>query len=181
LQQRFAAAFNAEWILAGGAAPVMFHFDRSPDILRLLRSEVIKARVDVVLLAIDGADVALAKPYIKSKPIYTSNEVNENLPRETRFELEDVRFVDIPYLVDPDGASYAGLKRPDYGNATLDRLYALGIDAFRVAQAFADNTPDRLDLDGATGRLSLDANRQIMREGRLMVFRSGQVVSAETR
>jgi outer membrane PBP1 activator LpoA protein len=149
--------------------------------LRLLRSEVVRAHVDAALLAVDGADVALAKPYVKSTPIYTSNQVNENLPRETRFDLEDVRFVDIPWLVDPDGTSYAGLKRPDYGNATLDRLYALGIDAFRVAQAFAEGTPERLDLDGATGRLSLDASRQILREGRLMVFRSGQVVSAETR
>ena len=181
LQQRFAAAFNAEWILAGGDAPVMFHFDRSPDVLRLLRSELIKTRVDTALLAIDGADVALAKSYVKSTPTYTSNQVNENLSREARFDLDDVQFVDIPWLVDPDGAAYAGLKRPDYPSVTLDRLYALGIDAFRVAQAFVDGAPERLVFDGATGRLSLDSSRQFMREGRLMVFHSGQVVSAEMR
>ena len=181
LQQRFAAAFTAEWILAGGDAPVMLRFDRSPEVLRSLRSELVKTRVDAALLAIDGADVALAKSYIKSTPTYTSNQVNENLSREARFDLDDVRFVDIPWLVDPDGTAYAGLKRPDYPNATLDRLYALGIDAFRVAQAFVDGAPERLDFDGATGRLSLDSSRQFTREGRLMVFRSGQVVSAETR
>jgi outer membrane PBP1 activator LpoA protein len=181
LQQRFAAAFNAEWILAGGDAPVMYHFDRSADVLRLLRSELIKTRVDAALLAIDGADVALAKSYIKSTPTYTSNQVNENLSREARFDLDEVQFVDIPWLVDPDGAPYARLKRPDYASVTLDRLYALGIDAFRVAQAFVDGTPQRLEFDGATGRLSLDPSRQFMREGRLMVFRSGQVVSADTR
>jgi len=181
LQQRFAAAFNAEWILAGGDAPTMFHFDRSPEVLRSLRSGLIKTRVDAALLAIDGADVALAKSYIKSTPTYTSNQVNENLTREARFDLDDVQFVDIPWLVDPNGAAYAGLKRPDYPNATLDRLYALGIDAFRVAQAFVDGAPEQLDIDGATGRLSLDSSRQFMREGKLMVFRSGQVVSAETR
>jgi outer membrane PBP1 activator LpoA protein len=181
LQQRFAAAFNAEWILAGGDAPTLFRFDRSPEVLRSLRNELIKTRVDAALLAIDGADVALAKSYIKSTPTYTSNQVNENLSREARFDLDDVQFVDIPWLVDPDGAAYAGLKRPDYPNATLDRLYALGIDAFRVAQAFVDGAPDRLDFDGATGRLSLDSTRQFMREGRMMVFRSGQVVSAQTR
>ena len=181
LQQRFASAFNAEWILAGGSAPVTFRFDRSPDILRLLRSEVIKARVDVALLAVDGTDVALAKSYIKQTPIYTSNQVNENLPREMRFDLEDVRFVELPWIVDPESASYAGIKRADYANVTLDRLYALGIDAFRVAQAFEEGTPDRLDFDGATGRLSLDSSHQVIREGRLMVFRAGQVVPAEPR
>jgi hypothetical protein len=102
---------------------------------------VIKARVDVALLAVDGTDVALAKSYIKQTPIYTSNQVNENLSREARFDLQDVRFVEIPWLVDPDGGSYAGIKRSEYANATLDRLYALGIDAFRVAQAFEEGNP----------------------------------------
>ncbi|HVN34677.1 MAG TPA: penicillin-binding protein activator [Casimicrobiaceae bacterium] len=181
LQQRFAQAFNAEWILTGGDAPIMFRFDRSPEVLRALRSDLIKAHADAALLAIDGADVALARSYVKSIPTYTSNQVNENLSREARYDLDDVLFVDIPWLVDPSGAAYAGLKRPDYPSVTLDRLYALGIDAFRVAQAFVDGAPERLDFDGATGRLSLDSSRQIVREGRLMVFRSGEVVSAETR
>jgi uncharacterized protein len=182
LQQRFASAFNAEWILAGGSAPVMFRFDRTPEALRSLRRDLAKTPFDAALLAIDGTDVALAKPYVKSIPTYTSNQVNEHAQqREALNDLDDVRFVDIPWLVDPDAASFAGLKRPDYPNAALDRLYALGIDAFHVAQAFADGTPETLDFDGATGRLSLDATRQINREGRLMVFRSGQVVSADTR
>jgi outer membrane PBP1 activator LpoA protein len=181
LQQRFAAAFNAEWILAGGNAPVMFRFDRAPEVLVALRRDLTRAPFDAALLAIDGADVALAKPYVKSIPTYTSNQVNEHLTRDALRDLDDVRFVDIPWLVDPDATPYAGLKRPDYPNSALDRLYALGIDAFRVAQALAEGTPERLDFDGATGRISLDGGRQFVREGRLMVFRSGQVVSADTR
>jgi outer membrane PBP1 activator LpoA protein len=181
LQQRFAAAFNAEWILAGGGAPVMFRFDRAPEVLRSLRRDLTRSPFDAALLAIDGTDVALAKPYLKSIPTYTSNQVNEHPPRDALRDLDGVRFVDIPWLVDPDSMAFAGLKRPDYPNAALDRLYALGIDAFRVAQAFAEGTPEKLDLDGATGRLSLDATRQFIREGKLMVFRSGQIVSADTR
>jgi len=181
LQQRFAAAFNAEWILAGGNAPVMFRFDSATEALRSLRRDLARAPVDAALLAIDGADVALAKSYVKSIPTFTSNLVNERQPREAIHDLDEVRFIDIPWLVDPEAPSFAGLKHPEYPNAALDRLYALGIDAFRVAQAFVDSTPDRLDFDGATGRLSLDTGRQFVREGRLMVFRSGQVVSGDTR
>lgn len=181
LQVRFATAFNAEWILAGGNAPVMFVFDRAPDVLRALRRDLTKTPFDAALLAVDGTDVALAKPYLKSIPTYTSNQVNEHLPREALNDLDDVRFVDIPWLVEPDATQFAGLKRPEYPSAALDRLYALGIDAFRVAQAFVEGAPERFEFDGATGRISLDAGRQFVREGRLMVFRSGQVVSAETR
>lgn len=181
LQQRFASAFNAEWILAGGDAPVTFRFDRAPDVLRTLRQNLIKARFDAALLAIDGADAALAKSYVKSTPTYTSSQVNERQPREVLRDLDDVRFVDIPWLVDPDATAFAGLKRQDYPNAALDRLYALGIDAFRVAQAFADGAPSRLELEGATGRLTLDSARQFVREGRLMVFRAGQMVPVAAR
>ena len=50
------------------------------------------------------------------------------------------------------------------------------MDAFRVAQAFADGSPAKLEFDGATGHLSLDETRQFVREGRLMQFRAGRIV-----
>jgi outer membrane PBP1 activator LpoA protein len=178
LQKRFASAFNAEWILAGGDAPVMFRFDRSPEMLALLRRELARTRFDAALLAVDGGEAALAKSYVKSIPTYTSSQVNERQPREARRDLDDVVFVDIPWLVDPDAAGVAGLKRPVFPNTALDRLYALGIDAFRVAQTLADGPPEKLEMDGATGRLSLDANRQFVREGRLLQFRAGEIVPA---
>lgn len=178
LQKRFASAFNAEWILAGGDAPVMFRFDRSPEMLALLRRELARTRFDAALLAVDGGEAALAKSYVKSIPTYTSSQVNERRPKEVMRDLDGVVFVDIPWLVDPEAAGVAGLKRPVFPNTTLDRLYALGIDAFRVAQALANGPPDRLEMDGATGRLSLDANRQFVREGRLLQFRAGEIVPA---
>jgi outer membrane PBP1 activator LpoA protein len=135
----------------------------------------------VALLAIDGADAALAKSYVKSIPTYASSLVNDRQPHEALRDLEELRFVDIPWLVDPDAASFAGLKRPEYTSAALERLYALGIDAFRIAREFAEGPRRALDLDGATGRLSLDANHQFVREGRLMVFRAGAIVPVDSR
>ena len=132
---------------------------------------------EAALLAVDGGEAALAKSYVKSIPTFTSSQVNERQPREALRDLDDVVFVDIPWLVDPEAAGVAGLKRPDFPNAALDRLYALGIDAFRVAQAFAGGPPANLEMDGATGRLSLDGTRQFVREGRLLQFRAGEIVS----
>jgi len=175
-QQRFASAFNAEWILAGGGAPVMFRFDPSPEVLRLMRRELAKTPVDAALLAVDASDAALAKSYVGAVATYTSSQVNERQAPEALRDLDDVRFVDMPWLVEPDAAAFAEIKRIDYPNVTLDRLYALGVDAFRVAQAFADAPPAKLEFDGATGHLSLDASRQFVREGRLMQFRAGRIV-----
>jgi outer membrane PBP1 activator LpoA protein len=41
--------------------------------------------------------------------------------------------------------------------------------------------PERLELDGATGHLSLDASHQFVREAMLMQFRGGQIVPAGAR
>ncbi len=177
LQRRFAGAFAGEWILLGGSAPVTFRLQRAPDMLALLRRELAKAAPDVVLLAVSAQDATLVKPYLGPVIAYTSSQVNDRPPAESLRDLDDVRFVEIPWLADPSGAGYAALPRPDYGSATLDRLYALGVDAFRVAQAFADGVPARLEFDGATGHLTLDrSSRQFFREGTLLQFRDGEVV-----
>ena len=111
-QQRFASAFNAEWILAGGGEPVMFRFDPSPDVLRLLKRELGKASFDLALLAVDAADAARAKPYMGSIPSYTSSEVNERQSPDVLRDLDNVRFVEIPWLVDADAAAFRGPETP---------------------------------------------------------------------
>ena len=180
-QQRFASAFNAEWILAGGAAPVMYRFDPSPEGLRLLRRELARTPFGAVLLAVDAMDAALAKPYVGKRQSYTSSQVNERRPPASLRDLDDVRFIEMPWVVDADAAAFVDLKRPDYPNATLDRLYALGIDAFRVAQTFAEGMPEKFEFDGATGHVALDATRQFVREGRLMHFEAGRIVPVNPR
>ena len=82
----------------------------------------------------------------------------------------------VSWVVVPDSAAFAKLPRPEYANAALDRLYALGLDAFRVAEVFVTAPPDRLSFDGATGRVELSDSRQIWREGRLATFRAGAIV-----
>ena len=180
LQKRFAAAFVETWVQQGGAAPVTLRFDRAQDMLVLLKRELARSKVDAALLAVDGADAVLVKPYVGTIATYAGSSVNDRQPRETLRELEDVRFVDIPWLASPEAREFARVARPTLPNATLDRLYALGIDAFRVAQLLADGRLDRIEFDGATGHLTLDATRQFTREGRALQFKGGQVVPAGT-
>jgi outer membrane PBP1 activator LpoA protein len=181
LQKRFATAFVDAWLLAGGSAPVMLRFDRSPDGLALLKRELGRTPVDAVLLAVDGADAHLVKPYLGTRPAYAGSTVSERQPRESMRDLEDVRFVDIPWLATPEAREFARIARADFPNATLDRLYALGIDAFRVAQLLADGRLDRIEFDGATGHLTLEATRQFARDAYPLQFKGGQVVPAAAR
>ncbi|MBL0291536.1 MAG: penicillin-binding protein activator [Betaproteobacteria bacterium] len=181
LQKRFASAFVGEWILQGGGPPETFRFDRAPELLTQLRKDLGRTPIDAVLLAVDGADVALLKPFVGTVPSYTSSQVNDRMQLESQRDLDDLQFVELPWLADPTQAGLGGLPRGTYTNASLQRLYALGIDAFRIARALVDGPPATMEIDGATGHLTLESSRSFAREGQLMRLRGGQVEAAPPR
>lgn len=173
LQRRFASAFVGEWILLGGGPPEILSFDRGRD-LQAVRRELARAPVDALLLAVDGAAVSLLKPYLGAIRSYTSSQVNDRPLRESQHDLDDLLFIELPWLASPESNELGKLPRGKYPNAALERLYALGIDAFRIALIFAEGIPRVLEFDGATGHVTLDPTRQFAREGQLMRFRGGR-------
>lgn len=176
LMKRFAHAFVGEWILLGGNLPQIFPLVASQDGLRALRRELARANVDAIVIAADGPDAALARTFAPRVTAWASGQVNQRQGPSAARDLEEVRFVDVSWIVAPEAAAFARLPRPEYASAALDRLYALGLDAYRVAEAFVEAPPERLSFDGATGRVELSDARQIAREGRLATFRGGAIV-----
>ncbi len=176
LQRRFASAFVGEWILLGGGPPETYRYERGRDLVAL-RRELLRTPVDALLLAVDRADASLLKPYVGTTRSYTSSQVNDQPELLSQHDLDDVLFIEMPWLANPDKSDLGALARANYPNAALERLYALGIDAFRVARAFADGAPKTLEFDGATGHVTLDKSRQFAREGLLMQFRGGRAES----
>jgi outer membrane PBP1 activator LpoA protein len=175
LQKRFANAFLAEWERAGGAPPKQYRFDPNPEVLALLRRELAARTPDGVVLALSGEDAALAKPYLPQKPVYAASQIGDGLPPAMLRDLEGVRYVEIPWLADPAAAAFARLPRSNSDDPVLERLYALGLDAFALAELLANVVPpQRVEFDGATGHLSLTPSRYFAREGRLMVIHDGQ-------
>jgi outer membrane PBP1 activator LpoA protein len=73
-------------------------------------------------------------------------------------ELDGVHLVDMPWQLQADHAAVAAYPRSVANtdgkpNADLERLYALGIDAFRVASEIAAQRSG-FDIDGVTGQIS---------------------------
>jgi uncharacterized protein len=177
LQRRFAAAFAAEWQNSGRAPPSQYRFDANPEWLGQLRRELAARPPDAVLLAIDGEDVALAKSFLPQVRVYAVSQIADDLPPTMLRDLEGVRYVEIPWLAEPESPAPAGPPRTRYESPLLERLYALGLDALALAQMFAEPAPpDRVELDGATGHLSLTPARTFARQGRLMVIRNGRAM-----
>jgi len=129
------------------------------------------------VLAVDASEAALAKSFLRGR-VYASSQITDGLPAQMLYDLENVRYVEVPWLAEPDNPAFAGVPRADYDDPVLERLYALGIDAFALAQMLAEPTPpDRIELDGATGRLSLLPSRAFAREGRVMTIHDGRVLA----
>ncbi len=181
LQKRFAAAFVDQWLEVGGTAPMTYRFDRDPQTLAQLKQKTVKTPPDAVLLATDAADAALARPYLGTIATCAGSQLNDRQAPQLVRDLDGVCFIEIPWLAEPDAAAFAKLKRPALPNAALDRLYALGIDAFRVALALTDGPVDRLEFDGATGHLTLEDTRVFAREGRVLRFNGGDIEPADGR
>jgi outer membrane PBP1 activator LpoA protein len=58
----------------------------------------------------------------------------------------------------------------------MQRLYSLGVDAFRVARAFFSGQPT-FEIDGLTGRLRYDGSEpQILRLPAPVEYREGMLV-----
>ena len=97
-------------------------------------------------------------------PIYGISQMNpltlgDTNPEHQIPELNGVRLLDIPWQVQPDHPAVMVYPRRTDGaeqqpNADLDRLYALGIDAFRIAREVAARN-SVFQIDGVTGRLNV--------------------------
>jgi len=175
LLKRFATAFAAEWTMAGGSAPGAYRFDAKPEAMTAMRREIMRKPPGAVLLALDGTGAALMKPYLGTLPAYASALVFERETLAVARDLDGLVLVEIPWIVDPGARQFAAFPKREFASAALTRLYALGLDAFRVAQAFTDGAPESFTLEGATGQLTLVDGHQFAREGRLAVFRTGQL------
>ena len=175
LQRRFKAAFSAAWARAGGGATRDYRFDANPEVLSVLRRELAARSTDATLLAVNAGDAALAKSFLPPGPVYASSQITDGLLTPMLRDLEGVRYVEIPWLADPTGVSFASLPHTSLGDPVLDRLYALGLDAFALAELLANTIPpDRVEFEGATGHISLTPARVFAREGRIVVVRDGQ-------
>lgn len=176
LMKRFAGAFASEWTAIGGAVPGVYRFDGTPDAMTAMRRDIARKPPDAALLALDGGNAALAKPYLGTVASYASGLVFERESQAIVRDLDGLMLAEIPWIIDPAAPQFATLPKREFGSAALTRLYALGLDAFRVAQSFRDGAPERFTLDGATGLVTLVEGRQFAREGRFAVFRAGQLM-----
>jgi len=164
LSRRVAEAFEREWGRAAGENR-RITYSGNPEEAALIRDRIASSRGDMVFFALDAEEARAVRPYVSGMlPIYaTSYSINPRADPVVNVDLQGVRYAEMPWFILPDHPAVM-VYPPPKAPMSLDqeRLYALGIDAFRVGQLLlkgAEKTP----LDGVTGRITLDGPHHFAR------------------
>jgi outer membrane PBP1 activator LpoA protein len=162
LARRTQQAFAEEFERAGGRVVGVFTLSADSKTLGKLQGTYASSGADMVFLACDGKRARFVRAFAdKNAPFYATSQlfVIRGDPM-VNSDLEGVRFLDMPWLLEPDHPAVMSYPRLDSagGNNDYERLYALGIDAYRVSQTLLDAPPPSVaSIDGVTGRIDLSA------------------------
>ncbi len=178
LSKRLAQAFSENWQRAGGLVQSEIVYTGDPSPLRLIPAEP----GNMVFLTAEVDKARLLRPYISNAlPVYATSQVFAgNSNNLVNYDLAEVRFVDMPWLLQPDHPAVMVYPRavPPLPQ-DMERLYAFGIDAYRLLQVFYQHdTLNALPLDGVTGKVRLSGHL-LEREATSAVLRQGQGVPLE--
>ena len=168
-QRRAARAFANQWQRGAASAETLELTAGSAGLdsaaLAYLKKRLENTAPDLIFVSLDVAQARQLRQAIgKQIALYGTSQLNalnlvETGGAELRPELDGVRLLDLPWQLQVDHPAVMIYPRPvsrgeQRLSADFERLYALGIDAFRVAieigaghQAFT--------LDGVTGQLTV--------------------------
>jgi outer membrane PBP1 activator LpoA protein len=181
--QRAAGAFEARWVQLGHTNQrfAIPSGEGGKAAIEELKQKLQIDPPDLLFAALDSAALrpvrALAAATI---PCYGGGPANPGRSAAPDVPgLDGVRLLDLPWIVLPDHPVVMVYPRPLNTEQPLDmdRLYALGIDAFRVARELALRDGAPFGVDGVTGRLDVVAGPggqlQLQRAEAAVVIRGG--------
>jgi outer membrane PBP1 activator LpoA protein len=146
--------------------------------------------IDFIFLAAYPRQARQIRPQLKfyqasDVPVYSTSHVFTGvLNQERDRDMDGLEFGDMPWVL-AESTTHRGMRADieneitDAGNA-LQRIYALGIDAFNIIGAL--NTLRAYPYeryDGETGSLSLDNRLRVHRQLTWVRFRSGRPVAID--
>jgi len=181
LERRIANAYMAA-LRSEGEVPLLIEW--TPDTAARVGKQLAAPGLEAVFLALTARDAAQMRALIpREAQVFGTSLLNAGDPRASpdaatlAHDLEGVRFVDMPWLLEPDHSGV--MVYPRYAAAQsmeMVRLYALGIDAYRIASAWMKGER-RFDIDGVTGRLRIDRSQSLRvdRSPVLATYRGGEL------
>ncbi|WP_374337296.1 penicillin-binding protein activator [Leeia sp.] len=168
VDQRMQQAFVAEWEKLGGTMVSQVNVPTVKPNYPSLKPMLAQCQCDVFFLATDATRARTIRPYLPPDvAVYaTSQAYTGQIKSPANFDLRNLRFYDMPWLLQLDHPAVMIYSRsPVPLSLSNERLYALGIDAWRLAEKMLTHQSQQpLELDGVSGRLVLLPDGQFQRE-----------------
>ena len=174
--RRLASAFGVQWRLQGGNLVAQAGFDPAGSNQDGTLSRLMQAQDADLLFLVATAEMARKlHPQIRSaanKPlivISTSHVYSGHFDANADQALVGLYFVDIPWMLDLGGpgplARRTVMARTDSASGPLARLYAMGIDAYRLAPRLSElEANPGAYHPGQTGGLAVDPLGRLTRQ-----------------
>lgn len=178
LTQRLAQTFMNDWRAAGREVAREVQFSGDVAELAKLRDQLGTLAADCAFVALESQQAKLTRAYIApTLPIYATSLVNTGNDAIARLDLNGIAFADMPWLLSADDPAVLAYAHPesDVLNFELQRFYALGIDAYRIARELLKPDPSLDALDGVTGRIALGRGNVLVRRPRAAQFFEGEL------
>ncbi|MGZ5074355.1 MAG: penicillin-binding protein activator, partial [Usitatibacter sp.] len=133
--RRVQEAFEREWTRAAGETR-RIAFGGNPEEAPAIRDRLANMCGDMVFFALDQDEARTVRPYVPATlPVYaTSMSVNPRAEAIVNLDLQGLRYEEMPWFIQPDHPAVMVYPQPRIAmSVEQERLYALGIDAYRLA------------------------------------------------
>ncbi len=169
LAKRTSQAFMDEWTRSGRLIVDQHAYTTDQGKLKRIRDGLATNQVDAIFLALDGQRARQIRPYLgKTVATYATSQINSAESTVLgQHDLNGIIFLDMPWMVLPDHPAVMTYPRLAgvFGTFDQERFYAIGIDAWRLAQGLlAESFSSLSPVDGVTGLLTPGLARVFVRE-----------------
>ncbi|MBW5405467.1 penicillin-binding protein activator [Morganella morganii] len=154
----------------------------------VVQPQPVSGDVDSVYIIATSDQLTYIKPMLefatsaRGRPaFYAGSRSNKaGTGKDFQFEMEGLKLTDIPLIAggNPQLLTQAAGK---FGNDyTRVRLYAMGMDAWRLANQFGDMQSHTLRMNGASGDITVTDNCTVYRHLPWLVFKQGNLIPLST-
>ncbi len=177
LSKRLQTAFAERWQSESGKTAESLRYAEDPAKLQQLRG-LTTGPNHLIFLALDATKSRVLRAYLDpDAPVYATSQVftgNDNFLLNN--DLNGIQFVDMPWLLQPDHPAVMAYRRANKAKSTdMERLYALGIDAFRLmTHLLQPQSVNEISFDGVTGYIRFAPPNQFIREPVAAQFEQGK-------
>ncbi|HEX5539581.1 MAG TPA: penicillin-binding protein activator, partial [Methylophilaceae bacterium] len=183
LGSHMANAFSEAWIKQGGQIKLQAVITHMSD-LEDLKAQIADQPADMIFLAADAAEARAIRPHLDiATPTFALSHVYSGLPHDPLDKpLLAVRFVDMPWLLNPDDPAFAPYKAAasDLPPGKMQRWFALGVDAYHLLQELVRHPGQPFSISGLTGKINVSADGSVSRELATGSFGSNGIVLEDT-